>query len=113
MTSSKDSLTRTWWIIYHSFSGTMGPMSPEERKILEETYRLTKENRKDLKKIRRHMTLGTIFRTIYWVLIIGVGIGFFYFLQPYLDNLIGTYSGLTDRIDTVNSFFSGSATTTQ
>ena len=80
-------------------------MNPEERKILEETYRLAKENNKSLKKIRRHMTYGTIFRLIYWGVIIGAGIGLFYFLQPYLENLSNVYSGFTDQINTVNGFF--------
>ncbi len=82
-------------------------MSPEERKILEETYRLTKENSKWLKKIRKHMLYGTIFRVAYWLLIIGFAVGIFYFLQPYLENLLNIYSGLTDQLDTVNSFFRG------
>lgn len=82
-------------------------MSPEERKILEETYRLAKENNKNLKKIRRHMAAGTLFRILYWGVIIGAGIGLFYYLQPYLDNLVQAYTGLTDQIDTVNSLFNG------
>ena len=84
-------------------------MSPEERKILEETFRLSKENNKTLKKIRRHMAYGTIFRFIYWGVLIGAGIGLFYFLQPYLENLISVYSGLTEKIDTVNSLLNGGA----
>ncbi|MCI5108875.1 MAG: hypothetical protein MRY49_03460 [Candidatus Pacebacteria bacterium] len=76
-------------------------MSPEEKELLE----LARENNRLLKKIKRHMAMGTIFRFIYWAIIIGAGIGIFYFLQPYIDSVIGTYTDLTGKVDQVNSLF--------
>lgn len=76
-------------------------MSPEEKELLE----LARENNKMLKKIRRHMTMGTVFRFIYWAIIVGTAIGIFYFLQPYLEGVIKTYTDLTGSVDRVNSFF--------
>lgn len=80
-------------------------MSPEERQLLEETLELSKENNKILRKMRRHMVWGTFFRLIYWAIFIGTAIGLYYYLQPYLDQLIDFYAGLSQRVDNVQAFF--------
>jgi hypothetical protein len=38
-----------------------------------------------LHKIRRAQNWASFLRAVYWVIIIGLGIGAFYFLQPYID----------------------------
>lgn len=60
-------------------------MSPEEKKLLEETFEFAKENNKMLRQIRRAQKWASFLRAVYWLVIIGLGIGTFYFLEPYID----------------------------
>ncbi len=62
-------------------------MSPEEKKLLEETAQLTKESNEILKKLYRSHIWGRVTHILYWVIIIGASIGAFYFIQPYIDTL--------------------------
>ena len=64
-------------------------MSPEERSLLERTYKLAVENNEALKAIRRTTRFGTVMRVTYWVILIGLSVGAFYFLQPYVDFIRG------------------------
>ncbi len=65
-------------------------MTPEEHRLLEETRALTEENAKILKSIQRMSRTGAIIKIVYWVIILGVTFGAFYFIQPYFDALKGT-----------------------
>jgi hypothetical protein len=59
-------------------------MTPEEKSLLERTHKLAEENNEILRGIRRSNRISAVFRVIYWIIIIGIGVGTFYFLQPYL-----------------------------
>ncbi len=63
-------------------------MTPEEKSLLERTYKMTEENNTILRKMRRASRISTIFRIVYWVVIIGLGLGTYYFLQPYLISAV-------------------------
>ncbi len=73
-------------------------MNPEERSLLEKTYALAEENNTLLKKIHRSNRFSLIVKSIYWFLIIGLSVGAFYFIQPYINSLTGTVGG-----DSVNT----------
>ena len=80
----------------------------EMRELLE----LTRENNKLLHKMRRHAIIGSIMRLFYWTLILGGPIVlYYYFLQPYIDQLLEVYSGVQSGVDDVQkigeSFKSG------
>jgi hypothetical protein len=87
-------------------------MENEERRLLEETAALTKENNALIKKMHRSMVLGRTIKIIYWVIIIGVAVGAFYFVQPYVDQLQDVYGGFRGALqdfqnttDGVRNFF--------
>ncbi len=71
-------------------------MNPEEKKLLEDTFALTQENNKMLHSMRRSMRVQRIMSLVYWVFIIGSAIGAFYLIQPYIDELMGAYSGASE-----------------
>ncbi len=73
-------------------------MDPETRKMLEDTYDLSRENNKMLKKMHRTAVWGNIFRVIYWVIIVGASVGAYYYFQPVLEGLLSTYEGITSGI---------------
>ncbi len=70
-------------------------MTPEEKSLLERTYKLAEENNSMLRSIRRSTRLSLIFRAIYWLVIIGFSVGAYYFVQPYLTQLLGLYGSLS------------------
>jgi hypothetical protein len=68
-------------------------MDPYTKSLLEENLKLSKENNKLLLKIRSVQRWAQITRYLYWVVIIGVSFGAFYYIQPYLGNLLNVYTG--------------------
>lgn len=60
-------------------------MTPEERSLLEKTYRLAVENNELLHNLKRRARLATAVKVLYWTVIIGLSFGAFYFIQPYID----------------------------
>jgi hypothetical protein len=75
----------------------------EERKLLEEALTLAKENNKMLHSMRRSMIFGRVMSFIYWALIIGSAVGAYYYIQPYIDQLLGVYGGAKSNLDSINS----------
>lgn len=78
-------------------------MTPEERNLLTETARLTKENNEILKSIRRSSRIGAAFKFFYWIIIIGLSFGAYFFIQPYIDQLTKVYSGFQSDVGTIKS----------
>jgi hypothetical protein len=62
-------------------------METEEKELLENTLKLVEENNKMLHKIRRHQKIASFSRFIYWLFIAGIGVGAFYFIQPYIEEV--------------------------
>ena len=62
-------------------------MDPESKQLLQNTFNLAEENNKMLRKMRRAQKMASFMRIIYWLIIIGIGIGAFYFLQPYINQI--------------------------
>ncbi len=58
--------------------------------MLEETLALVKENNEMLKKVRGIQKWNLFFKIFYWILIVGVSVGTFYFLQPFVEQLQNT-----------------------
>lgn len=72
---------------------------------IKEILELTRENNKLLKKMRRSAIIGNIIRLFYWAIILGGPIViYFYFLKPYLANLMEAYSGLQTGVEGVQNF---------
>lgn len=68
-------------------------MSPEDRKLLEKTYNLAKENNGMLTSMRRAQLIGRFVRVAYWLIIIGIGSFALKALQPSLEKLQGLAGG--------------------
>jgi len=74
-------------------------IDPGLRKILEENLELSRENNKLLHKIHRGAIWGRVFRALYWLVIIAITMGAYYFIQPMLDGLMETYSGFKSGME--------------
>lgn len=84
-------------------------MDSESKKLLEETFELAKENNEMLHKVRRNQKWATWFHALKVLVIIGIALGAFYFLQPYIDGVVNFYSSIsgknTEKEPESNSFF--------
>ena len=74
-------------------------MTPEERQILLQTHRLVEENNTLLRKMHRAALIGRIWHILYWVVIIALSLGAYYFIQPYIDQLTTTFGGFKASIN--------------
>jgi len=73
-------------------------MPPEEKELLEKSVSLAEDNNKILRSMRNSMRWGRIMTVVYWILIIGISVGAFYFLQPYVDQVVRTYGSFSNLI---------------
>ncbi len=78
-------------------------MNPEEKELLEKTYELSKENNHILKGIKNSKRWSALFRFIYWIIIVGVSVGVFYFVQPYINSVLKMYNDIQNNLDTIKS----------
>ncbi len=76
-------------------------MTPEEKSLLLKTHELAEENNKILRSLRRSRRIGIIMTALYWTLIIGLSLGAFYFIQPYIDFFAGSSESGTDLSQTL------------
>ena len=77
----------TWLKDYILLVLIFNGMNPEEKQLLQVTYELTEQNNRMLKHIRRSQKIASFMRFIYWIIVVGIAVGSFYFLQPYVDNI--------------------------
>jgi hypothetical protein len=76
-------------LVFLLYSAILIFMNPEERSLLERTYKMTEENNEILKVMRRTARFSLALRATYWIVIIGLSIGALYFIQPYIDFVTG------------------------
>ncbi len=75
-------------------------MTNEEK--LDAIYQMTLENHEVLKTIRRQQYMATAFRLLYWLVILGVLGGTYYYLKPILDVVMGNAAHLQDTFMQLN-----------
>jgi len=80
-------------------------MSPEEKELLEKSVALAEDNNEILHKMRRSMLWGRVMSVLYWTLIIGSAVGAYYFIQPYLNAMLGVYDSISDTEQKITSPF--------
>ncbi|MBK5215197.1 MAG: hypothetical protein JJE53_00080 [Candidatus Pacebacteria bacterium] len=68
-------------------------MDQETKQLLEENLKLSKENNEMLNSLIRSKKQNAIFKAVYWVIIILITIGSYYFIKPYISSLTSLYTG--------------------
>lgn len=82
-------------------------MMAENQRLLLENLELSRQNSKIIKKIQGHLHQTMIFKTLYWIIIIGMAIGAFYFIRPYVDTIVTTYNQTREYINNPTQMFNG------
>ena len=74
------------------------------KRLLEENLKLSKENNVLLQKIYSIQRWAQITRVLYWLVIVGISVGAFYFIKPLMGNLLGSFgsSNISDFKDLWN-----------
>ena len=79
-------------------------MDFETRELVEKILELTEENNKILRKMRRGIFWGRVFHVIYWVIIIGISIGAYYYIQPLIENMLQLFGTTKDGLQNLEKF---------
>ena len=74
-------------------------MSPEETELLKRVVALSEENNNILRSMQRSIRLGRLITFAYWLFIIGSAVGAYYFVQPYLNQILSVYGGAKSGLD--------------
>ena len=56
----------------------------------ERLEKLVEDNHRMIKSMHRSMQIGRLFSVIYWVAIIAIGFGAYYYVQPFIEPFIST-----------------------
>ena len=72
---------------------------------MEENLELSKENNDLLKSIRSSQKRAAMMRMLYWILIVGMTFGAYYYIQPYIEQLMSAYSGTQENIKSFQDYF--------
>lgn len=74
-------------------------MDQEDKELLRRILDISQRNNKILESIKQGMFWGRVFRYIYWAVIIGAAIGAYYFIEPYVDQILQVYGGVKGGIN--------------
>lgn len=66
-------------------------MTPEEHNILKRVLELSEENSRILEKLNSERKWRRFFSLLYWVVIIGVAVGAYYFVEPIVTQFLQIY----------------------
>lgn len=80
-------------------------MEKEDRERLKRILELTEKNNKIIRQMHATMRWGRVLKVIYWIVILGIAVGAFYFLQPVLTSVRDTYETLGDSVDSIKGSF--------
>ena len=78
-------------------------MEPEDRKLLEETLKLSKENNKMLHKIRGVQKWQAFWSMLRIVIILGIALGAAYYLEPYFEKAVSIFNQVSSMNQSVSN----------
>lgn len=78
-------------------------MTPEERELLTKSIKISEENNRMLRGMRRSARLSSFLRLIYWLIIIGAVLWSYYIIQPYLEIGIKAYNDMQKGVQSVTN----------
>ncbi|HLP43827.1 MAG TPA: hypothetical protein VK145_00945 [Candidatus Nanoarchaeia archaeon] len=79
-------------------------MDFHDKEFFDRLMALTEENNRMLKRIRRAAFWNGLIRIVYWLIILGISIGAYYYVQPYLEQLITTYKAVQTGTAQIQGF---------
>lgn len=62
-------------------------MDEELKQLLRKNIEVSEESLRILKKINRAAVMGRVFKFFKWLIIIGISVGSYYYIEPYIGQL--------------------------
>jgi hypothetical protein len=85
-------------------------MTPEERELLTRSIKLSEENNKMLRGLRRRARFASFIHIVYWLIIISSLVVSYYAVRPFIEPLMKSVSGIQNSVnnaqDIANKFLS-------
>jgi hypothetical protein len=78
-------------------------MTPEERELLTRSIKLSEENNRMLRGIRRNARISSFLRVVYWIIILGTAFGTYYYIQPYISAIMKGYTDMQKGVQNVTN----------
>ena len=78
-------------------------MDQESKQLLQNTLALAEENNKMLHKIRGVQKRGTLWQVLKLIVIIGIALGSFYYIEPYLNKIMDLYNSVSGMQQQINN----------
>jgi len=82
-------------------------MNPEEKRLLEDNLRISKENQKMIKSLYKRQLLATVWSVLKWTVIIIALIWSWYVVQPLIEQTQAMYQQVQQTTETVGEFRTG------
>jgi len=76
-------------------------MDQETKRLVEENLRLSEETNEIVKKVWRSHKWARFSRIFYWLFIVVVVTGAYYYVQPYIEGILGVYNGAASGIQDI------------
>jgi hypothetical protein len=77
-------------------------MEDSDKKALEIIKAEVEDNNKILRSLQRSERVRRWMSIIYWLIVIGLGFGAYYFTQPYIDELKEVYGSASERLKSID-----------
>jgi len=71
----------------------------QNQELIRENIEIAKTNQKKIKQIQSNIRITMIGKWLYWILIVSITAGAFYYSKPYINNIMDTYSNFKENID--------------
>ncbi len=81
----------------------MDPIDTQSQKLLQDTFDLVQENNQMLHKVRSVQKWEAFWQGLKWLVIIGIALGSFYYIQPYMQKMLDLYNSISGTEQKLNS----------
>lgn len=78
-------------------------MDPEIKRKLDILTAKVDENHRLIKKIRNRQRTAAMIKVIYWVLIIGIALGAYYYVKPLYESLVNAYTQGSENLKSLGN----------
>lgn len=74
-------------------------LDPEIEDLLRENIKVSKENNELLHKIWSDVKYKRVLKFLYWAILIALTLGAYYYIQPIVEGITGSYGSIKGGID--------------
>ena len=85
---------------------SVDPEMDELKELIKRQGAIIKETHEMVRKMRRNQVWHTVFNVVWWLAVLGVvGAAYYYYIQPYLEQILALYGQAQGYGDQFRDFF--------